>query len=373
MSELFSRRQGIGLSLLRQPVGANDFSMGSYSYDDVPPGQSDPALDRFSLGRDATHVLPLVREAIRLNPSLAVVISSWSAPAWMKTSGSLVGGSLAPEHADAYADYLVRTLQTYDAAGVPVQGMTLQNEPSYSPPDYAGMTLSVDQQRDLIDTYLAPALDAAGLDPHLWALDDNFDRWPDADALLSDPETRPDIYGVAFHCYRGDVSALREIRDRHPDLPVAISECSGSDWTSRFAADLRWDAQTLLVHGIRNGAAWLVKWNAVLDPTGGPTNGGCQDCRGLLSIDPDTGTVDHAPAFYAWGHVGRFVTPGAQVIGSTTYGDGSIETVAFQNPDGSHVMLALNSDDADRSFRVTSGDRSFAYSLPPGALSTFKW
>ena len=373
MSALFSRRDGIGLSLLRQPLGANDFSVGSYSYDDVPAGESDPALAGFSLGRDGTHVLPLVREARLLNPSLAVVASPWSAPAWMKTEGSLVGGSLAPEHARAYADYMVRALEEYAAAGVPVQGITLQNEPSYSPPGYAGMTLSVDQQRDLLDNHLAPALDAAGLAPHVWALDDNFDRWPDADALLSDPETRANVYGVAFHCYRGDVSALRTIRDRHPDVPVAISECSGGHWSPDFADALRWDARNLLVHGIRNGASWLVKWNAALDPDGGPTNGGCQDCQGLLTIDPDTGAVVRTPAFYAWGHVGRFVTPGAQVIGSTSHGSGSIETVAFRNPDGSHVLLALNSGSHERSFRVTWKDRSFGYTLPAGALSTFTW
>jgi glucosylceramidase len=373
MAQLFSREHGIGLSLLRQPMGANDFSVGSYSYDDPPPGESDPSLENFSLGRDATHVLPLVREAARLNPSLAVVLSPWSAPGWMKTSGSLVGGSLSPDHVDEYADYLIRTVQAYDAAGVPVQGMTVQNEPSYSPPGYAGMTLSVDQQRDLIDNHLAPGLAAAGLDPHVWALDDNFDRWPEADALLSDPQTRANLYGVAFHCYRGGVSALKSLRDRHPDIPVAVSECSGGDWTSSFGDDLRWDAQTLLVNGIRNGASWLVKWNAVLDPSGGPTNGGCQDCRGLLSIDPASGVLDHAPAYYALGHVGRFVTPGAQVIASTTYGDGSIETVAFENPDGSHVLLALNSADVERSIRVTADDRSFGYSLPAGAVATFTW
>lgn len=373
MTGMFSRRHGIGMSLLRQPLGANDFSLGSYSYDDVPPGESDPGLARFSLGRDATHVLPLVREARRINPSLAVVASPWSAPAWMKTNGSLVGGSLAPEHTDDYAHYLVRSLEEYAEAGVPVQGITVQNEPSYSPPGYPGMTLGVDQQRDLIDNHLAPALAAAGLSPHLWALDDNFDRWPDADALLSDPGTRANVYGVAFHCYRGDVSALKEIRDRHPDLPVAISECSGGDWSTGFADDLGWDARNLVVHGIRNGASWLVKWNAALDPAGGPGNGGCQDCTGLLTIDPDTGAVEHSAAYYAWGHVGRFVTPGAQVIGSTSYGRGSLETVAFQNPDGSHVLVVLNSGRTDRSFRVTSGDGSFGSSLPPGALSTFTW
>jgi glucosylceramidase len=373
MSDLFSPQHGIGLSVLRQPLGANDFSRGSYSYDDTRSAKIDPGLAKFSLGSDAAHVLPLVREAISLNPSLAVVASPWTAPGWMKTSGSLVGGTLAPEHAEDYARYLVRTLQAYAAAGVPVHALTVQNEPSYSPPHYAGMTLDVEQQRDLIDNHLAPALAAAGLHTQVWALDDNFDRWQDADALLSSPTTRSHVYGVAFHCYRGAVSALDELRRRHQDVPVAISECSGGDWSTGFAQELRFDAQTLLVRGIRNGASWVVKWNVALDPAGGPTNGGCQNCNGLVTIDPRTGAVQRSPAFYAWGQVGRFVTPGAQVVGSTSHGRGSIETVAFVNPDGSHVVLAFNSGGAKRTFHVTTHGRSFGTSLPPGALATYTW
>ncbi|MGZ4503099.1 MAG: glycoside hydrolase family 30 protein [Nocardioidaceae bacterium] len=373
MDDLFDRHSGIGLSVLRQPLGASDFSRGSYSYDDVPQGQSDPGLTRFSLGRDATEVAPLVRAAARTNPSLAVVLSSWSAPAWMKTSDSLVGGTLDSRDADAYARYLVRSVQAYDALGVPVHGLTIQNEPSFSPPGYAGMLLSVDPQRDLIDHHLAPALAAAGLAPHVWALDDNFDQWRQADALLSDPTTRSHVYGTAFHCYRGSVSALRRLRARHPGLPVAISECSGGAWSPGFGSDLRYEADTMLVHGIRDGAAWLAKWNAALDPSGGPTNGGCQNCRGLLTVDPRTHTVRRGAAYFALGHVGRFVTPGAQVVGSTTHGGHSVESVAFRNPDGSHALVVFNGAQARRSFRVDWHGRAFRAGLPAGALATYTW
>jgi glucosylceramidase len=373
MSDIFDPRRGIGLSVLRQPLGSNDFSTGEYSYDDVAPGRSDPRLDRFDLGPDRTRVIPLLVEAARRNRSLAVVLTPWSAPAWMKTSGSLVGGTLRPEYTQTYADYLVKAAQAYLDAGVPVTGLTAQNEPSFSPPSYPGMTLDVEQQRTLLRDHLRPSLDRAGLDLHLWALDDNFDRWPDADALLSDPATAAAVYGVAFHCYRGDVSALREIRSRHPGVAVAISECSGGTWSGGFADDLRYEARTLLVAAVRNGAAWLVRWNLALDPNGGPQNGGCRDCRGLVTVDPSTGTVTPSAGYYVWGHVGRFVTPGARVIAASVRSGSGLDAVAFQNPDDSHVLVVYN--DGPRVRRVTVGadERSFAVQLPAGTLATTRW
>lgn len=373
MHDIFDPHTGIGLAVLRQPVGSSDFSSGSYTYDDVEPGGSDPGLARFDLGRDRTEVAPLLAQAARINPSLAVVLSPWSAPAWMKTSGSLVSGSLRPEYDRVYADYLAKAAQEYRAAGAPVTGLTVQNEPSFSPPSYPGMTLDTEQQRALLRDHLRPALARAGLNLHLWALDDNFDRWPDADALLSDPATRAAVYGVAFHCYRGDVAALREIRHRHPGVAVAVSECSGGTWSHGFADDLRYEARTLLVGAVRNGAAWLVKWNIALDPNGGPQNGGCRDCRGLVTVDPSTGTVTPSAAYYAWGHVGRFVTPGARVIGATVRAASRLDAVAFQNPDGSHVLVVFNDGPSTRQVTVGAGPRSFASRVPAGALSTLTW
>ena len=372
MRDVFTRGRGIGLSVLRQPVGANDFSVGNRTYDDVDPGASDPGLSHFELGPDRTEIVPLLQRAAELNPSLAVVLSPWSAPPWMKTTGSVVGGTLRPEAMQPYADYLVRAAQEYLHAGVPVTGLTAQNEPSYSPPAYPGMVLDVEQRRTLLRDHLRPALDRAGLPLHLWALDDNFDRWPDADALLSDPATRAATYGVAFHCYHGNVSALQEIRRRHPGVAVAVSECSGGTWSGGFAVDLRYEAKTLLVDAIRNGALWLAKWNLVLDPNGGPQNGGCRNCRGLVTVDPSTGAVTHSAAYYVWGHVGRFVIPGARVVRSSSRARSGLDSVAFRNRDGSHVLVVYNGG-RGQEVTIDTGDRSFAARIPAGALATVTW
>src|SRR6476620_6891024 len=142
---------------------------------------------------------------------------------------------------------------------------------------------------------------------------------------------------VAFHCYRGDPASMRRFHDSHPDVPVAISECTSGHWENSFSTALAWDVRNLLITGIRDGSSWVTKWNVALDPSGGPTNGGCANCRGLVTVDPRTGTVTKHAGYWALGHLGRFVTPGADVISSTSHA-GGIETVAFANPDGSHVL-----------------------------------
>ena len=372
MAQLFSRTDGAGLSVLRQPLGPSDFSLSNKSYDPTPPGQTDEFLRRFSLGSDARTVLPLVRQAQRLNRSLMVVATPWSAPGWMKTSADVIGGTLRPDMGEPYARYLVRTLQAYRDAGVDVRAMTLQNEPNFSPPGYAGMTLSVSQQRQLLDEHLAPALSAAGLKTGVWGLDDNFSRASDAAALVADPVTGANLAGIAFHCYKGSPADMRQFHDTHPKVPLAISECTGGDWETNFGKALQYDVRNLLIAGIQGGAGWVTKWNVALDPSGGPTNGGCGGCRGLVTIDPKTGAVTRNSDYWALGHLGRFVMPGADVISSTSYPDG-IETVAFSNPDRSHVLLATNARRSEVSFRVHADDSWFRYTLPARAVATFTW
>jgi len=369
MRSLFSPSQGAGLSVLRQPIGANDFSIGSHSLDDTAGNGPDPQLRHFGLGPDHQGVLPLVRQAQDLNPGLTVVASPWSAPAWMKSNTALIGGTLNGQYYAAYGRYLARTVAAWQAAGLRVRALTVQNEPSFSPAGYPGMTLTPDQQAHLLSQFTRPALDAAGLrQVGLWALDDNYDRAGDAAQIAS--TARSAIAGVAFHCYSGSVSAMQSFGQQHPGLPLAISECTGGDWSPDFGANLRYDVQSLLIDGIRAGASWVLKWNVALDPSGGPANGGCQHCRGLVTVDPGSGQVTYSEAYYALAQLGRFIQPGAVVVGSSS---SPVPNVAFRNPDGSHALLAMNSAGASVSFRVSDGGHSFAASLPAGAAATFTW
>jgi glucosylceramidase len=398
MIDLFQPVQGIGVSALRQPMGSSDFTGGDhYTYDDVPAGQTDFDLRHFSIERDKAQVLPLLRRAIGLNPSMTIVATPWSAPAWMKTNDSLIGGRLKddPRVYAAYAQYFVKFVKAYAANGVHVDYLTLQNEPQNRKPlQYPGMDLPVDQEARLLAA-VGPALKAAGLDTEILGYDHNWSTHPDDVATTpvgSDPETDYPyellddpaaqwLAGTAYHCYSGDPSAQTALHEAHPDKGIWFTECSGSHSATDtpeqvFRGTLTWHARTVTVGVMRNWAKSAITWNAALDPRGGPHNGGCDTCTGLVTVNDD-GTVTTNAEYYTIGHLSKFVKPGAVRIASTSFGttgwNGEITDVAFRNRDGSTALVVHNENDAPRSFAVAVGGRTLQYTLPGGALATFTW
>lgn len=400
MRQLFDPVRGIGVSFLRQPVGSSDFTAAAthYTYDDVPAGQTDFALRHFSIAHDERQILPLLRQAKQLNPRLTVMATPWSPPAWMKDSDSLVGGHLKDDPAvyDAYARYLVKYVKAYAAAGVPVDYLTVQNEPQNRKPNaYPGTDLPVEQEAKVIEA-LGPLLHRASPRTKILAYDHNWSTHPDdiatAEQLGEDPQTDYPyqvldgpaakwIAGTAYHCYSGDPSAQSALHDAHPDKGIWFTECSGSHGATDtpaqiFRGTLTWHARTITVGTTRNWARSVADWNVALDADGGPHNGGCDTCTGLLAVQDD-GTVTTNAEFYTIGHLSKFVRPGAVRIASTNYGtpgwNGQLTDVAFRNPDGSTALVVHNENDDPRTFAVAVGDRTFEYTLPGGALATFTW
>ena len=398
MRSLFDPVRGIGVSALRQPIGSSDFTdEPHYTYDDVPAGQTDFALAHFSVAHDQAQILPLLRRAKALNPRLTVIATPWSPPAWMKTTDSLIGGRLKddPRVYTAYARYFVKFVQAYRAAGVPVDFLTVQNEPQNRKPNaYPGMDLPVAQEVKLIEA-VGPALRAAGLRTRILAYDHNWATHPGDIATTppgEDPETDYPyevldspaakwVAGTAYHCYFGDPSAQTALHDAHPDKGIWFTECSGShgptDPPAKFFRDtLTFHARNITIGTTRNWAKTAITWNIALDAAGGPHNGGCDTCTGLLTLEAD-GTVSTNAEYYTIGHLSKFVRPGAVRIASTSFGttgwNGQIMDVAFRNPDGSTALVVHNENDDPRTFAVSVGGRSFDYTLPGGALATFTW
>jgi glucosylceramidase len=387
------------VSFLRQPVGSSDFTAEAehYTYDDVPAGQTDFGLKHFSIAHDQRQVLPLLRRAKQLNPALKVLATPWSPPAWMKTGDSLVGGRLKDDPAvyNAYARYLVKFVQAYTAAGVPVDFLTIQNEPqNRKPSGYPGMDLPVRQAAAVIEQ-LGPMLRAASPRTKILGYDHNWTTHPGDIASTppgEDPETDYPykllqtraarwIAGTAYHCYSGDASAQTALRQAFPEKGIWFTECSGSHGPNDtppqiFRGTLTWHARNLMLGTTRNWAKSVVNWNIALDSAGGPHNGGCDTCTGLVTLHPD-GTVSTDAEYYTIGHLSKFVKTGAVRIGSTSYGttgwNGQLMSAAFRNPDGSTALLVHNENDDPRSFAVAVGSRSFEYTLPGGAIATFVW
>jgi len=198
---LFDPKKGIGLSILRQPIGSSDFSVADYSYDDMPLGKFDPELMRFTIDRDRAYIIPVLREALAVNPKLKIIASPWSPPGWMKTSGSMIGGTLLPSSFAPLARYFVRFVQSYEAAGVPIFAITPQNEPRNIPADYPGMGMTAEEQTVFIREHLGPAFRDAHLRTKIMAFDHNWDMIDFPDKLLSDPKAAEFSAGTATHCY----------------------------------------------------------------------------------------------------------------------------------------------------------------------------
>ena len=385
------------LSYLRQPIGASDFTDGpAYTYDDVPAGRTDYALRHFSIQHDRARILPLLRQARRLNPELRVMATPWSPPAWMKTNGSLTGGRLidSPAIYRAYAAYLVKFVQAYRKEGVPIDTLTIQNEPqNRNPAGYPGTDLPSWQAAEVIER-LGPMLRAVGAKTKILGYDHNWSEHPN-DAAGTPPDSVADIDhypqellttkaarwidGTAYHCYYGDPSAMTRLHNEFPAKDIYFTECSGSqssDPANTFSDTLKWHARNLIVGNTRNWAKTVINWNLALDDSNGPHNGGCGTCTGVVTVGDD-GSVTRNAEFYTLGHLARFVRPGAVRVASTSFGttgwNGRLMDVTFVNPDGSTVLVAHNENDNPQAFAVQYGGRTFEYMLPGGALATFVW
>lgn len=368
MLDLFGREgEGLGFSFTRVTVGASDFSLDHYSLADTP----DPELKSFSTARMEEHVFPTVRAALAINPDLKVMASPWSAPGWMKTTNSLITGELKPEHYPTYADYWRRYIRSAADHGVPTDYLSIQNEPDFEPDSYPGMRWPAADRARFIGGYLGPELRTAGIETEILDWDHNWDQPEQPLTVLADPIAREFVSGVAWHCYGGDVSAQTTVRDAYPDKGVFFTECSGGEWAPEFGDSFVWTMKTLIIGSVENWARGVLMWNLALDENYGPHAGGCGDCRGVVTIDSRTGAVTRNQEYYTFGHASRFVMPGAVRVASLK--PEGLAGVAFVNPDGSRVLIALNEGAEAVRFDIAEGDRRAATELPAHSAATYVW
>jgi glucosylceramidase len=369
MRRLFTREaDGIGLSFIRNPMGASDLSRTHYSYDDLPAGQADPSLEHFSIAHDEQDIIPLVLEARRLNPQMKIMATPWSPPGWMKSSGAMIGGTLLPSMYDAFANYFVKYIQAYARAGIPIDYVSLQNEPLYVPADYPGMSMDGPTQLVVLRDHVLPAFLRNQVTTRLLVYDHNWDRPDHPETVLSDPAVyaSPIVAGTAWHGYGGTPGVMLTTGERFPEKGQYQTEHSGGTWvTDQVREDF-----VEIIHVLRSGGRAFVKWGLALDQHRGPHAGGCGTCTPLVTVNA-SGAVSYPIDFYTLGHFSRFVLSGARRVHSSN-GTG-ILTAAFVNPDGSKALVAVNDTKAAVTFQVRWGDKAFSYSLPGCAGATFTW
>jgi glucosylceramidase len=372
MRKLFSPADGIGLSFLRNPMGASDLARFGYTYDDVPAGQTDPNLTKFSIAHDLADVVPLTKQALQLNPSLTVMATPWTAPAWMKDSGQLNGGWLKAEDYGAYASYFVKYLQAYRDQGVPVSYVTAQNEPTCCS-GYPSMSWNASGLAYFTKSELLPKLQAAGLSTKVLAHDWNWDVYDSYAAQTVDDaavRSHPNFGGIAWHGYGGDVTKQTTVHNQYPQLDAFGTEHSGGTWI----ANQQREDMLNIVDYTRNWAKSVTKWSLAVDQNMGPHNGGCGTCTGLITVhngDGASGTVDYTVEYYTMGHLTKFVRPGAQRIASTA--SSAVPNVAWRNPDGSKALIAYNDAASAKTVTINWGGQHATYSLPGRTSATFTW
>ncbi|GAA2522348.1 ricin-type beta-trefoil lectin domain protein [Winogradskya humida] len=361
MTKLFDPAAGIGLSWVRQPIAASDYSRSFYTYDDGAG---------FSIAHDQDYILPLLTQARALNPQVTFMGTPWSAPARMKTNSALIGGSLKDASIGDYTDYLVKFAQAYRDAGVPIGYLSVQNEPKFSPPGYPGMLMTADQQARVINA-LAPKLAAAGLSTRILGYDHNWDDTTYAQSVNS--AAGANVAGSAWHCYAGDPAAQSTVHNAQPAKDLFFTECSGtesSDTSKTFGDSLWWQGRNLAIGATRNWAKTVTTWNMALNAQHGPVIGSCTNCTGVVTTDG--GSVSYNAEYYVLGHLSKFVKPGAVRIDSTAVAQGGIENVAFRNPDGTIALVTVNTGGA-QDFQVSFQGQKFGYRLPAGSMATFTW
>lgn len=372
IAELFGPAPGLNFSFTRVVIGASDFSVWHYTFNDIPAGESDPELSRFSIEPAKSEVLPTVREALSANPNLAVMASPWSAPAWMKTTDSLITGTLRDDAYAPFAKYLRRTIEAFAEEGVPVRFVSVQNEPDFEPADYPGMRLSAGQRARLIGEHLGPELAAAGLDAKILEWDHNWDQPQQPMSVLADEKAAPYVGGVAWHCYSGEVSAQSAVRAAYPEKDAYFTECSGGRWSAPWPDAWLWTMRNIVIGATEHWARGAIMWNLALDEQDGPHLGGCGNCRGVVTIDGLTGEITRNPEYYALGHASRFVRAGAYRIGATCE-EPTLSCVAFLNPDGERALIVLNTGEEAATFTAGEKSLTFSFSLPASAAVTFVW
>lgn len=364
LESLFHPERGIGMSLMRICIGTSDFAPGPfYTYDDVPDGQEDPKLDRFSIERDREYVLPAIKAAQRLNPNLRFFASPWTPPPWMKTNGRYGGGSLRPECHPYFAEYLARFVEAYRGEGIGIFALTVQNEPEFGPAAYPSCLWTANQQRDFIRDHLGPLFRRRHLGTLIWVFDHNFNHSGFPATILRDPQAAQYIDGSAFHLYEGKPEAMSKLHSEFPDKAICFTE--GSVYGVAGATEI--------ISYFRNWSRTYNAWVTMIDHQGKPNVSGFHDCDPtIVVLNRDTLQPEYRADYYLYGQFMKFIAPGAVRV-ATPQGQGLPPNVAFKAPNGTLVLVVANAESKPREITVAWNSRRFTADLAAKSVATFHW
>ncbi|MDW8852928.1 RICIN domain-containing protein [Flavobacterium sp. MMLR14_040] len=364
LNDLYNPTTGLNASVVRISIGASDLSSSSYSYNET---SGDVNMNNFSLnGPDLTYLVPIIKKIKLINPNIKILATPWSAPRWMKTNNSWVGGSLQTQYYAAYARYFVKYFDAMQAQGISIWGITPQNEPE-NPNNEPSMLMNSTEQKNFINQQLGPQMAAAGYgNIKIIAFDHNCDNTAYPIDVLNNSGY---VDGAAFHLYLGNISAMSTVRNATNKNVYFTEQYTGSGGS--FSGDFGWHMQNVVIGSTNNWSKTVLEWNAANNSALGPrTPGGCSTCLGAITVNNSTSYTKNV-AYYIIGQISKFVKPGALRINSSST-NSSIFSVGFKNPDGSISLVVYNSGGSN-TIKVVSGSSAFNYTVPASSAVTFNW
>ncbi len=367
LQELFGKGENaIGISYLRVSIGASDLDSSVFSYDDLPQGETDESLSKFSISKDADNLIPILQSILKINPAIKIMGSPWSPPTWMKDNGKSKGGHLLLKYYDPYARYFLKYILAMKKNGISIDAITLQNEPEHGG-NNPSMLMTAKEQADFVANYLGPLFQKNNINTKIIVWDHNCDHPEYPIAVLNNSIAKKYIDGSAFHLYNGDISALTEVKNIHPDKKLYFTEqWTGSKGT--FDGDFIWHTKNVMIGSMKNWSSVALEWNLANDPKFEPhTPGGCTECKGALTIDGSS--VKRNVAYYIIAQASKFVPAGSIRIESSTIKD--LENVAFIRPDGKIVLIVLNEKGVELEFDVKFRGKSINATMNPNSAASF--
>ncbi|MDQ1139913.1 glycoside hydrolase family 30 protein [Pedobacter agri] len=369
LRELFAvADDAISVNYIRISIGGSDLSAYPFTYNDLADGETDESLSKFTIAKEQTDLIPILKKIVAINPKIKILGSPWTAPTWMKSNKSFIGGSLKPEYYQTYAKYLVKYIQAMKAEGIVIDAITPQNEPLH-PGNNPSMYMSAEDQANFIKTALGPIFKSNGIATKIIIYDHNADKPEYPISVLNNAEAKKYIDGSAFHLYAGPISALTQVHNAHPDKNVYFTE----QWVggpSNFGEDLKWHVSTLIIGATRNWSRNVLEWNLAADPNYNPhtDKGGCTSCLGAITIAP---AITRNVAYYVIAHASKFVPTGSIRIASNI--TSNLQNVAFKTPEGKKVLIVCNNNGSETSFNIKYDGKTVSTKLEKGAVATYVW
>ena len=368
-------KNGINYTIIRTSIHSSDFGLGSHTYVE----EGDAALKTFSIEKDKEKRIPFIKRAIELiEDDLVFYASPWSPPAFMKTNKNMLrGGKLLPEFRQAWANYYAKFIKAYEDEGIPVWGLTIQNEPM-AVQRWESCIYTAEEERDFLKNYLGPTLEKEGLgDKKIVVWDHNRDLISErANTIFEDPEASKYVWGIGFHWYETWTGGLpkydnlKNIKESFPSKNMLFTEgCQEGFDTERMHY---WpNAERYgnsMINDFNSGVVGWTDWNILLDERGGPNH--VQNfCFAPIHANTKTSELTYTPTYFYIGHFSKFINPGAKRV-STTTSRTSLESTSFLNSDGSLVTVVMNKTDAKINYKLAVGNLESVIEILPHAMQT---